>query len=94
MRLIDVELLTEHLFANIEHDKTVDDGIEKSDKEAFAFKCGWNDALKSVMENAPTMDAVPVVRCKDCKFTNECLLYLGTGNLNGYCSEGERKEDA
>lgn len=27
----------------------------------------WN-TLKSVIENAPTIDAVEVVRCKDCKY--------------------------
>lgn len=95
LRLIDAELLTEHLFANIEHDKTVDDEIIKSDKEAFAFKCGWNDALISVMENAPTIDAVEVVRCKDCIYQVECAFteWLGR-NGNGFCSCGERREDA
>ena len=27
----------------------------------------WN-TLKSVIENAPTIDAVEIVRCKDCKY--------------------------
>ena len=78
-RLIDAELLTEHLFANIEYDKTVDDGIEKTDKEAFAFKCGWNDALKSVMENAPTVDAEPVRHGR--------WIYTPTEPLGYVCSE-------
>lgn len=27
---------------------------------------GWNRAIE-ILQNAPTVDAVPVVRCKDCK---------------------------
>ena len=28
---------------------------------------GWNSAIK-IIENAPTIDAVPVVRCRECKY--------------------------
>ncbi len=28
---------------------------------------GWNDAIDAIMENAPTVDAVPVIRCEQCK---------------------------
>ena len=103
-RLIDAELLRDNLFVNVEHDKTVDDGIIKSDKEVFAFKCGWNDALKSVMENAPTIDAVELVRCKDCKhYRHDDVFhrwYCSIGmtkratSKDDYCSWGERREDA
>ncbi len=50
--------------------------------------------------NAPTVDAVPVVRCKDCKWRlqdevgrNCCELigcYVGETD---YCSRGERRTD-
>lgn len=68
----------------------------------------WN-TLKSVIENAPTIDAVEVVRCKDCEYRNEegecdCnLLYMQMeGDLIGvtlapyadfYCKYGKRRED-
>ena len=44
----------------------------------------------------PTIDAVPVVRCKDCykRDTSWCLMYyarLGTED-NDFCSYGERKD--
>lgn len=32
-----------------------------------AYERGWEDALEN-LKNAPTVDAVPVVRCKDCKY--------------------------
>lgn len=48
------------------------------------------------IDNAPTVDAVPVVRCKDCKNLigdNWCdfhLVYIP--NTEGFCSYGERKD--
>ena len=50
--------------------------------------------------NAPTVDAVPVVRCKDCKYYEEqdetigtCLLTESGAHVNGYCSWAEIKDD-
>ena len=74
-RLIDANELKEHLFVGADYDKAINDGIDKTEEEVFAFKCGWNDALKSVMQFAPTVEVVAksettteVVRCKDCRF--------------------------
>ena len=71
---------------------------------------GTEDARESVQDvmdaiwNAPTVDAVPVVRCRDCVnrgWENECPLYESAYITNGgddgsnfYCAWGERKEDA
>lgn len=35
------------------------------------------------------VDLVPVVRCKDCKWWDEC----DELDENGYCHHGERKDD-
>ena len=57
------------------------------------------DAGKAI-RNAPTIDAVPVVRCKDCKHWNDACHSLGTGDCHPlervtfktfFCSYGERK---
>lgn len=105
MRLIDADELKEHLFVGADYDKAIDDGIAKTEEEVFAFKCGWNDALKSVIQFAPTVDAVSVVRCKDCKYywkncpTDKTLtstlnaVCLASPKDDAFCSEGERKED-
>lgn len=57
------------------------------------------------IEDAPTVDAVPVVRCKDCKHYDMgvCLKIYSDGNVHSaawqsrnpddYCSYGERKEN-
>lgn len=57
MRLIDADAL----------------GIGKANREVFEkpeYADGWNSAI-DIIENAPTVDAVEVVRCKDCKFWDE-----------------------
>ena len=60
--------------------------------------------VKFDIEEIPTIDAVQVVRCKDCirrYDTDECpMCYLSEGkyyeytNGNGFCDRGERKEGA
>lgn len=53
---------------------------------------GIKDACIDILNfivNAPTIDAVPVVRCKDCKWWDEC----DELDENGYCHHGERKDD-
>ena len=58
--------------------------------------------IEDWLNNAPTIDAVPVVRCKYCirrYDTDECPMcfliegkYYEYTNENGYCDRGERKE--
>ena len=58
--------------------------------------------IEEWLNNAPTIDAVPVVRCKYCKqgeiddpdFPDQYYCHAGCGWNNGdfYCSYGERKE--
>ena len=60
--------------------------------------------IEEWLNNAQTIDAVSVVRCKDCirrYDTDECpMCYLIEGkyyeytNGNGFCDRGERKEGA
>ena len=63
----------------------------------------WDEAvLASDIKNAPTVDAVPVVRCKDCKhYEIHKPKVLENCERNGYiipmkpddfCSYGERKD--
>ena len=60
--------------------------------------------VKFDIEEMPTIDAVTVVRCKDCirrYDTDECPMcfliegkYYDYTNENGYCDRGEPKEGA
>ena len=44
----------------------------------------------AILQEAPTVDAVVVVRCKDCVSHNLCKFEQFQG-LDGFCSYGERK---
>lgn len=87
-----------------------DELVEKIESEIYRY---WNgggggyylaeDAVKEV-EAAPTVEAVEVVRCKDCLWANTNLFAneLGIVYCNNYgkrkkqddfCSEGERRGD-
>ena len=50
---------------------------------------------KTFLDKFPTIDAVPVVRCKYCKhrYSDSWCEYVDDDD-NFYCARGERKEDA
>lgn len=59
--------------------------------------CNVNDFLAAV-DSQPRADAVPVVRCKDCKHSYEnvsgiyCRCYSFETEHNFYCGDGDPKE--
>lgn len=67
---------------------------------------GYPVFLLAVIYQQPTIDAVPVVRCKDCRYSDDyyndgsccCkhpergMRYIGT-DWNWFCADGERKEE-
>lgn len=46
------------------------------------------------IDNAPTVDAVPVVRCKDCRKFKTYSCRMVASGYDDFCSYGERKEGA
>ena len=54
-----------------------------------------NAIVAAEIEQAPTVDAVPVVRCKDCKhrYSDSWCEYVDDDD-NFYCARGKRKEGA
>ena len=69
------------------------------DKIEYAH--GWNCAIE-IIQNAPTVDAVEVVRCKDCKHRADALdcgnylcnrKMIGMVRPNDFCSFGEREDN-
>lgn len=89
MRLIDADAL----------------GVGRCSKDILPadYCAGWN-GLINLIEQAPTIDAVEVVRCKDCKhwggvvFGFRCKKWSSYPNTiiqtleDDFCSHGERKE--
>ena len=64
---------------------------------------GMADA-DSIIKDLPSIDAVPVVRCRDCKWCEHfetdgifpnwfCKNWYGGTDSDGYCHEAERKEE-
>ena len=88
-RLIDADVLSERL-------KNLDDWCRDLRKPGI-------EQARSIVHEAPTVDAVPVVRCKDCVYyENEKHSISRNCIRNGrltpmlpadYCSYGKRKED-
>ena len=71
--------------------------FEKMDADLCA-SCGEHHTAEDVImmiKTAPTVDAVPVVRCKDCKhrFNDSWCEYVDDDD-NFYCARGKRKEGA
>lgn len=79
-----------------------------ADKVKFKFPYGIDhngilmvpyNSCKCSLDNAPTVDAVPVVRCKECKhMVNNvgvfCKVWHGYNGFggDGFCSYGEKRE--
>ena len=83
MRLIDADRLSEAIYDNV---------------PAPYEDASWaKDNCLAEVEMAPTVDAVPVVRCEKCVAHGNCFaehVFVYTGIENSYCCAGERKEDA
>ena len=88
MRTIDADALMKTVF----NDVVLVDGEVK----------GVGLILAETVDNAPTIDAVPVVRCRECNHCDpenyHCDHPMGTAaplrrKPDDFCSYGERKED-
>lgn len=92
MRPIDAD----RLWLEMSYDQTVDQ---------YCYPC--IERIWKAIENTPTVDAVPVIRCKDCKWCVElhdididtivpylqCTNWNGMTDADGYCCAAERKEE-
>lgn len=79
-----------------------------ADEAIINFGFEWDDIsptrdeFVAFLKKQPTIDAVPVVRCKDCirrYDTDECPMcfliegkYCEYTNENGFCDRGEKKK--
>ena len=90
MRLIDADALEKKL-----HELALDEWNQGTSTL-------WSNAYlecEDMVYDAQTVDAVEVVRCKDCKFywKNSVMtnvpLCLASPREDAFCSDGERRED-
>lgn len=65
-------------------------------KKRVMPKCKFPDSLEFEVDSEPTVDAVPVVRCKDCEMHGDvtkgyyCCISKGA---NFYCADGRKREE-
>ena len=73
--------------------------FEKMDADLCAI-CGEHHTAEDVImmiKTAPTVDAVPVVRCEKCVLHDNCVTedtFVLAGIENPFCCVGKRKEGA
>lgn len=92
----------------IEIDRAIETALllleEGEDEQTLAYNAALVAFIKN-MENVPAADVVEVVRCKDCKHSEEFIYPEGLEtmvcwennadrevNRNGFCEKGERKD--
>lgn len=115
MRLIDADKWVDALekefvkiFGNVKRKvKQTDYYIVRNSAYGAAFAESVKDSLISNINAMPTVDAVPVVRCKDCRHFREAFFgekYCNRPTIRGFaeigdltdddfCSYGERRAD-
>ena len=90
MRLIDADALKKVIWNNV---YLVQDVFNSRDCGMF-----WTGGIEKAIDEAPTIDAVQVVRCKDCKhYDGEYTYPMCWRNeihvhSDDYCSYGENRE--
>lgn len=91
MMLVDAELVTKQFLTRY---------TEREKQGNFCFvACEIKYDFIDMMDEIPTVDAVEVVRCQDCKYYHlsrlECHNKYMNGiiSVDGFCSYGERRSN-
>lgn len=92
MRLIDADMCPTLFDAEFSGTKSL---ILNGETHLDNLAEGFTEA-HNVIRSMPTIDAVPVVRCKDCIHygdVGDCEVhpYDGRFNVNYFCADGEKK---
>ena len=82
-----IENQQRHIEALMKANDSLKDAIARRDKQI--------EDMNHMLDKMPTIDAVPVVRCKDCKhrYSDSWCEYVDDDD-NFYCARGERKDGA
>ena len=82
-----IENQQRHIEALMKANDSLKDAIARRDKQI--------EDMNHMLDKMPTIDAVPVVRCKDCKhrYSDSWCEYVDDDD-NFYCAMGQRKEGA
>ena len=93
MKLIDAYALTRTMYLK---SFETDDGRQRWDSGLWIRYKIFEEAR----DEQPTVDAVPVIRCKDCKYGQKrtapymyCDIFGAVTETEWFCSRAERKEE-
>ena len=75
----------------IDADSFIDD-LELLAKHEDSFRQSIILGVVHMVKNRSTIDAVPVVRCKDCKYFETPLCENEDNYDDWFCADGERKD--
>ena len=97
MRLIDADVIPALFDEEFKETRKL---IQQGETHLDNLAEGFTEAAR-VIRQMPTVDAVPVVRCKDCKWLYDemafycCRSHRGLVRIcaDSFCCYGERKED-
>lgn len=104
MRLIDADALIEAWGLQ----DCVKYGNETAEQQYHSYSSMMLYEIKDMIDDAPTIDAVEVVRCKDCadfrpwgdqSKLGDCMIYVCDGEdpftmeETDFCSDGERRQN-
>ena len=82
--------------------RLIDADALKTRKSINSANFNTIETIQEWIDNVPTIDAVPVVRCRDCKHRTYCYSEVHITNKRqtidthkdiSYCSYGERRDD-
>lgn len=94
MRVIDADALPKLFDAEFKQTMKL---IRGGEKHLDNLAEGFAEAIRIAKYIAPTVDAVPVVRCKDCIHYNKskrlCCVSGWVHDEDGFCNLGERRTD-
>lgn len=88
MRLIDADALPKLLDAEYKQTMKL---IRKGEKHLDTLAEGFAEASHIAKYIAATVDAAPVVRCKDCRKFKTYACRMVASGYDDFCSYGERK---
>lgn len=92
MRLIDADQM-----AVDESEAYMSAQVQITDDLKWLVNFAAHSKIQKLIADTPTVDAVPVVRCRNCRSYNKpktgwCEVHLESEHPDDYCSYGERKE--
>ena len=100
MRMIDADQM-----AVDESEAYMSAQVQITDDLKWLVNFAAHSKIQRIIADTPTIDAVPVVRCRECKFgswdseTDDAMVCVRTNDGfwrsgNDFCSRGKRKEGA